>query len=409
LNFLINSKYRYYRYILIVLFTLFVFKTTLRTINPVLQVLPILMLIVFIVFLYVKILQNLIISKNQIYIYILLSYFSFLVLVYNFIAIQHYTFTPYLGILQYLIIPIFWFIFYENIKINKDSFFNLIVQIIISFALLNSFGAIIQYFISPDLFGTIQNNTYTASTMDELKQHVTKRAISFISSPQSLGLFLGLSFALVIISAKKKSLKLGLILFAGLLTGSKIFILFIFTFLSLNSLKNNKLLFFLSLSLIVPIILIFQNDTLNRFIAIFSTMGNMSEYMTFLVWYSFVTYETSTIQFLFGHGLGVITASSQLLYEYKILNGSAESYLIQLYFETGIIGLLLFLYLYIKSILNFLQSKSNKQFAFILIALSISLIGTPSFFGFINSLCFYSIIIFGFLHNKKEYQCNFQS
>jgi hypothetical protein len=169
--------------------------------------------------------------------------------------------------------------------------------------------------------------------------------------------------------------------------------------------KNDKLEF-----LIFPLILSlffidFNNDTLSRYSMIITRLINLEEYSTFLIWYSFITFETNISQFLFGHGLGIISTASQQIYDYKILNGSTESFLLQIYFEMGIVGLFLFLFLFIKSIYNFLKSNDYRYIAYILLGLSISLLGTPAFYGFFTSFIFYSFIVFGYLlkHTRNNY------
>lgn len=383
--------------LLSVVLIVYFFKNTLETVSNYLQVLPILVssIVIFSLFLYIWF-YRLKLSLSQVYIYLLIIYYLFLVLIFDFVSIVSHSLIPLFALVQYLIAPLFLFLFFEYYKNRKEKLFNSFIYILIFLSIINSIGGIVQYHISSDLFGLITNNTYV-----EIKEHVTKRAISFLASPQAMGLFTALSFCLILIKIKNKffkSLLLALTFYTGVLTGSKIFILFVMVYIFLYSIKN-ILQLILSIILLFGVFILLQslgNETFNRLLMIGNTVNNIEEYGTFLIWVSFIFYETEFLQFLFGHGFGVITTAAQSFYSYQILNGSAESFILQLYFETGIIGVCFFLYLYIKSIFNFYNSK-YRPYAYILISLSVSLLGTPAFFGFTMSFIMYFFIVYGYL------------
>jgi len=70
-----------------------------------------------------------------------------------------------------------------------------IKRIIVLLCLVNALGAVLQFFVSDNLFGLTSNSIYADSEVLS-NVNVERRAISFISSPQSLSLFLAFGFAI---------------------------------------------------------------------------------------------------------------------------------------------------------------------------------------------------------------------
>ena len=135
-------------------------------------------------------------------------------------------------------------------------------------------------------------------------------------------------------------------------------------------------------------------DTIERFSFIATRLIFISEYNTFQIWLSFINYPTNIFQLLFGHGLGIMGTASQSFYEYKILNGSTESFFIQLYFEGGLLLALSFLFFYIWAISKCYKNNSLQPLGSILIAAFFVIISTPAFYGFVNSFWLWAILIY---------------
>ena len=314
---------------------------------------------------------------------------------------------PFLGALQILIHAFFWYSLFLTNMNNVNKVFNYFIKAILQYSVVVSIGAIIQYYISLNLFGLINNRLYSNEAVLS-NVNFAKRAISFISSPQNLGVFQGLIFSLSLTQFKKYSssnfhyLFLGLTLFAGILTGSKAFYLFISVYLFYFLLLRNKikwnyilisLLLFLSLPMIFPSL--FMTETVQRVIILFNVVS-FSDISVVSIWGLFFESFDTIQKIIFGQGLGLLSSYSQLTFGYKILNGSSESYLLQLFYETGLIGLFLWL-TFFKVSINKLKSQSElRDYAFILIALFFNLLFTPSFYGLIISFFFYPFIIIGY-------------
>jgi hypothetical protein len=132
----------------------------------------------------------------------------------------------------------------------------------------------------------------------------------------------------------------------------------------------------------------------------------IKQHGAFLIWNSFLSYETNIVQFLFGHGIGIVSRGAQILGNYSILNGSCESYVLRIYFEIGIIGLIFMLYIYLKSTVNLLKIPKYRYLGLILVAQITNIATTPSFYSFVISFFYYGIIMFGFMTDGKKNKAN---
>ena len=306
--------------------------------------------------------------------------------------------TPILGFFQYLIFLFFAIFFAHRYLSNHNDhtrsrfFFRSIAY----FSILTACGALIQFYVSTDLFGFISNRIYT----DIENTHVTKRAISFIASPQALGAFLAVTFPIISIHFSGNRLYKWffyfLLLVAGLHTGSKSFVLGLIVYLFLISKTNFKLFILVLISSIMflgsSVISSDVNDTLYRLLAFPQTILSISSYGTFMIWESFLTHKTSITSVILGNGIGSLATSSQTFFDYKVLGGSAESFLIQLYFETGLVGIISFLIFYIKKSI-YVWKSVDRQLGAGSIALLFNMAFTPAFFGF-TLACFGYLILF---------------
>lgn len=80
--------------------------------------------------------------------------------------------------------------------LDRYQLFCLGIKVVVFICLFNAVGAIIQYYLSESIFGLVSHAVYTdAEVLSDV--NVNKRAISFISSPQSLSLFLAFGFVIV--------------------------------------------------------------------------------------------------------------------------------------------------------------------------------------------------------------------
>lgn len=354
----------------------------------------------------VMIIQYLIINKkidNILLLFVFIFYGLISVPLFFLLSSTVYLYSPFIGFINIYLYLILWYLIF-NTKYGFNYIFNNSIKLLIIVGFIMTIGALVQYFISPTLFGMTANDIYAQDLSD--KPNINKRAISFISSPQSLSLFLSIVLILGYYNIKNKVTKfftLSLILLAGILTFSKVFVLVTISFIGVNlllnvSLKNIlKILFFV----IILIFVLLNFSDSNRAFEIIHILANLESHVTFLIWMDFINYDTSLSQFLFGHGIGLVSRASQMIGEYKILNGSTESFLLQQYFEIGLIGLLIFLSVYVKAIINFYKIYKYRKYSVLLISFLPSLLGTPAFYGLTCNFILSFFLISGLIINKR--------
>jgi hypothetical protein len=336
------------------------------------------------------------------FLYLLLSFFLF------FIVNIHFNITtPFIGLLNLSLMLLFWAIILMQNKDNLSILIEYYKKLIIGFGLINAVGAIIQFFVSPTLFGLVTHAVYGDEKMLAYP-NIAKRAISFISSPQALAIFLSLTLICIwYYPFKSKTLKFlcfSLVLFSCVLTGSKAFFIFFLFFLLAKLIFEKSIMAGISLLtplLAIPYVLI-NTESVFRMFDILTALVNITTSSRFLIWKSFIFYDTNFFQFLFGHGLGVLSRGAQIIGNYEILNGSTESFLIHIYFEIGIIGFCLFLYIYIKSLINLLSHKEYRYFGFILFAFFGNIAFVPTFYAFNTAFYYWAIILFGIALGKQK-------
>lgn len=387
-----------------ILYLTIFFSTTLYVIFSPLKFIMVLLPAIVILFMVMQhlLMNNKIINMPVLFIYLFYGLLS--ISLFFLLSNVHYLYSPFIGFINIYLYLILWF-FIFNTKYNFNYIFNNSIKLLLFVGFVMAVGALVQYFISPTLFGITANDIYAQDLSD--KVHINKRAISFISSPQSLSLFLAIVLILGYYNIKNKIIKiitLSLILFAGILTFSKVFVLVTISFIGVNLLLNIsfknilKILFFM----IILIFTFLNFADSNRAFEIIYILANLESHVTFLIWMDFINYDTSLAQFLFGHGIGLVSRASQMIGEYKILNGSTESFLLQLYFEIGLIGLLIFLSVYIKAIINFYKINAYRKYSILLISFLPCLLGTPAFYGLTSNFILAFFLISGLVINKKR-------
>ena len=90
-----------------------------------------------------------------------------------------------IGLFVDLVLPLFFWVSIFIFQKNKFSS-ELYLQFFILIGILNSIGAIVQYHVSPDLFGLIHNDIYSSEN-----HSITQRAISFYIFPSNIVIIFG--------------------------------------------------------------------------------------------------------------------------------------------------------------------------------------------------------------------------
>lgn len=377
------------KFLLIALFVFpLVFRNALVTIlGGVGQVLSLIPLGVAAVLFVYSLIINQRVNRSYIPALIFCCYCVASIIFFPYLTIEENMMTPFFGFFQ-LALPIILVLFLSDKKYNYNEYVNVIMYTIIVVSLTNAIGGIIQFYFSPNLFGLISNTVYDGVITYE---NVSKRAISFFASPQSLSILLGFSLPILWNSPLSKLNKVcftAIILFCGVLTGSKAFFIYLFFYFLLSIELRSAFLI-----LVAVIVLASISNTgieqVDRILEIKNKILELSSYHTFQIWMDFLTYPSSLMQVLFGHGLGVISTSSQKIYEYAILNGSAESFFIQVYFEIGIVGVLLFIIMFFGPLINVIRIKKTKHIGIALLSITASMAFTPAFYGFGMSVIVY--------------------
>ncbi|AOW76475.1 hypothetical protein A3Q34_06145 [Colwellia sp. PAMC 20917] len=324
--------------------------------------------------------------------YLLFLYFLYsvlLVLLFPVFSTKGNYLTAIIGFTNLICMPLFWFVVLSK-TLNYESF-KKISYFLLFLGGVNAVGAIIQTYVSIDLFGLINHNIYTDQDTF-INENVNVRAVSFITSPQSLSLFLAFSFSFSFVFKSKYMLMYkGLILFAGALTVSKAFFVFLITFFVFSYLSLSKSLqLFASCFLLISAVLVFQ-EQLDRITEISYFMANVDKYSAYPIWSEAIEYGSRFPSFLFGNGIGVFSRGGQQIGEYVLLSGSTESFIIQLFVELGLVGILMFLSLVVYSANKLL--KFNRHMFGILMGFLVVSLFTPAIYGYSSGLIFYFILV----------------
>jgi hypothetical protein len=382
-----------------------VFITLLGSVGNALSVAPLIGAFLYFI---LKVIFSEKIEKQFVLPYLYIIYGVFCASIFPLIGIVDYGSTPMLGFFQ-LFTPLILALFLVQ-RFRGASYSKVVLNVLITLALINAIGGLIQFFYSPNIFGLISNRVYDGGN----EHGFTKRAISFLASPQSLSIYLAFCLPLVRYYSVNKLAKIItflIILFCGVLTGSKAFFVFLFVYFLLSiDIKKVVLAALIGGLILVPF---FGErtgvDTFDRILDIPMKIVNLDSYLTFQIWCDYVLYPSSLEETLFGRGIGVMSTSSQTINNYKILVGSTESFLVQLYFEIGIFGLLLFLFMYTLPPLKLILNNRMKPLALSLLALLSNMAFSPAFYGFSTACLFllaYSICLRNNYSNGKCLRLN---
>lgn len=300
------------------------------------------------------------------------------------ISIYQGNYLPVMAGLYAIILPyIFWLFMYNLPYFNKkrlDLFF-------IYIALINVFGAIVFYFYDPLVFGWVGESIYS----DEKKMavgNIDLRARTFIGTPQTVGVYAAVmlfaSYSNKIISQKFKFVSILLLFILGVLSGSKSFYLslfaIVFTFALFNGFRLRYLLFFLC----IPILLFLLQDfsgIFGRITGVLSYLeSGISNHATYIAWVEVLNYLRDNDGLIFGQGLGALSRAGQAYYSSGLSFTTAESYMLQILFESGLFGLL-----FLVTSLIYLLACNIKNKDYVHLALGVGLIVnmfiSPSFYG----------------------------
>lgn len=312
---------------------------------------------------------------------------------------------------------LFWDLFMRNTQKEKlDSFFRLFLKVNVIFAVITALLGAYQYFVDPSLMGFAMHEVYGNTELMESGRFV-RRATALMGSPQNYALYLGVMTSLLYYSSmkkKKRFLILIVLLMGGLVSGSRAYSLFIILTLLLAILLNGTVNI-RSMSKVFKNIILFVFTT----VGIFGVVNTNYSSMTFNRMMNFVSdwpalkiylHHLKSLDLLavwLGKGIGVNEriVVQFLGYRYYEIFGdysnSYESYLLSVFMQMGVIGLIAYLGIYIRAIKN-AYTMQNKLYFSTLMAIFANLLVTPSFNGLAMSYIIWPIILFPY-YFKKEF------
>lgn len=301
--------------------------------------------------------------------------------------------------------PLFFLISAYLAILDKTKIFNFGVKLFIVFAFINSLGAIIQTQVSIDIFGLIHNDIYANYELMS-GGGVQKRAISFITSPQSLSLTLAFATALIFYtwpvewSIVFRVLCFVLIVFVGALTVSKVYFVFLFVVFFVMSIKKISSIFIFLLGFLVVGVLASATNYFDRIFLIFDYIVNIRSYPAYEHWARGFQHVDSAKSLLFGNGIGFYSRGGQILQEGDSIIG-VESFLIQVFSEIGLVGFSLFSL--ISGYSYYLLRRKNKSLGAMLLAFVAVGFFTPAPYGFVVGMQMCFLLVAGFFSNRIDF------
>ncbi len=238
------------------------------------------------------------------------------------------------GLMIYLLPPLYWVLYFTR---GGNRVYDILYELRYHM-LIVAIASIVQFFISPSLFGIYDDSNYLVELANNNADNIMSvfRSSSFLTSPQCLGLVMGLYTVVYYLCYNKGGRQdIGLLtayFIGGALSGSKSFFLMIIITIAFIVLKSNSTK--TKISIVVVIVLVCVGiGFLYEYIGFIDRLLNMEkladdEKSGRLAIYSYFLERSS----IFGNGPGLLQNISGKQYKF---DNAAESYLIQIIYEMG--------------------------------------------------------------------------
>lgn len=311
---------------------------------------------------------------------------------------------------------IIWMIFIQNLdhksyKIVLQKYLHLIIVL----GVITSILGIYQYFGDASLWGCVSNEIY--GNIELMNSGIiVRRSTAFLGSSQNYGFFLGAVFAIVINMESKIAKKIcivGILSVGILVSGTRSAMLGVLVALIVKIVQtikegkiSKRMMVLIPVSfLFTSILLIFASNriydtTVNRMFVFKLSETAKNAYKSGLS-------SFDIINILFGKGVGYknwtvasFLGESKYSTIFKESYRSVESMLLTVYLQTGLLGLVEFFTLILKSLASALRNKSMLFAACLCMALNI--IFTPSFSGLSMNFFGWSLFLLGLLYKEEE-------
>lgn len=317
--------------------------------------------------------------RSKTYFFSIVIYILSVVLSSSLLFLAEFNISIIMGTVIY-ILPLFYWLLYDDRKISL--YFPQIIMGLKYPVLLVAILGIVQFYVSPALFGIINLNDVVdpyvvKASSDTFSNWVFYlRATSILTSPQVYGLFMILYAISFFIYARKSVLNLlilSIYLFAGAHSGNKSFFLILLLYggyylMKTGGIKSKICVLFVTISLL-SLVIYFADEVsfLSRIISVDNFAdeekeGRLSIYKNLLTDLSFL-----------GEGAGAHMALSG-----ELSDQPAESYFLQVLVELGIIPFISFL-----SIFVFNYIKNGKKINIMLFFIALSMGFVHCFNGFV--------------------------
>ena len=307
-----------------------------------------------------------------------------------------------IGVVNLSLSFLFWQFFFASKGLATQTKFAIVREVLVAAGIVLAIGGIVQYFISPSLFGLLGESSFA---QEVVKHNVSKRGVSFITSPQALAACLFLPYVLAlhgdtIRNRYGKYAALALILMAGLLTGSRAFLalMAVYHLLHIFLMKSWKMSLAACLALVCFALLKESAEEISTFERMYSVGAgsSLSQLDRVQIWLGYFKTDADLFETLFGHGPGVLSRGAQILYGFDAWGDSAESFLLQLYIETGLVGSAVFAAILVLAMMNLFRVERYRYLAVVLFSMvAANMTISPAFYGISTSFLYYPIIAFG--------------
>lgn len=319
---------------------------------------------------------------------------------------------PIVGIVGFAVIYLNLILWYSVSRaVNKEKLTTLFVKFIkinIYFGCITAMLGLYQYFIDPSIMGLALHDIY-GNTEFMASGRFVRRVTGLFGSPQNYSLYIAITTTLVSyisLPKKRKILMYMILILGGLVSGSRAYSVFLVIVILLNyifdlgliSQTMNKILKRVMVFGVGGLVGVgmftinFSNNTVNRMLNLINDWPALNIYK----------YHLSTmdaISIWLGKGLGV---NERIVVQllggkyYEIVGvyvDSYESYLLSILMQMGLVGILAFISVYIKSILKVYNAKETLYLS-MLVAIFINIIVTPSFNGLAMSFLVWPLILY---------------
>jgi hypothetical protein len=252
---------------------------------------------------------------------------------------------------------------------------------------LSAIASILYFFFDFTFWGMIQHHVYTGLIYSNMA--VDRRAIGLFASPQSHALSM-LVLLVIVISGRQfrpsLSIVLGMLaIFAGILSGSKAFLLGV---LLIGFVRLPRSIVLLGM---LPLLVAgwFAAELLNysdlRILSLFNAAKYIGDYTAYPLWLASLSSLGQFQNIFAGQGLGTMGSQSEILQTFVLEYSSTESYLLQIAIEGGLFGLFLFIMLLISAFKASVLAGKPALSPALFLAVFANAVFTPAFYGIGNA------------------------